>query len=101
MKGSLRFPLLLVCLAVLSLGRATGREAPLRIGVLFWHDSPNDTAALSGVKEGFRLAGMNAEFDVVDAGEDRPKADAALAGWERRKFDLVYAMGTSAALRAK
>jgi len=101
MKGSLRFILLVALFPCLAQGFVEGREGPFRIGVLFWHDSPNDTAALGGVKEGFRLAGMKAEFDVVSAGEDRAKADAALAGWEKRKFDLVYALGTSAALRAK
>ncbi|MEN8148666.1 MAG: ABC transporter substrate-binding protein [Planctomycetota bacterium] len=101
MKGLPRILLLVLFAAALAAGRADGREDTLRIGVLFWHDSPNDTAAYEGVKDGFRLAGMKAEWLVVSAGEDREAADRALEAWEAAGVDLVYALGTSAALRAK
>jgi putative tryptophan/tyrosine transport system substrate-binding protein len=101
MKSPLRF-LVLLTLALLWTS-STGIQArePFRVGVLFWHSSPNDEKAFEGVRSGFELAGIPVHFTRADAGEDRERAKALLTDWRDRKFDLVYAMGTSAALRAK
>lgn len=72
-----------------------------RVGVLFWHDSPNDAAAFDGVNEGFALAGLRPVFEVVRAAGDDAAAREALRDFERRGLDLVYALGTGAALRAR
>ncbi|MHC4470529.1 MAG: ABC transporter substrate-binding protein [Planctomycetota bacterium] len=100
MKGSPLFPLLF--LVFLALPAAAGSRAkPYKVGVLFWHESPNDKAAFEGVKEGFRLAGMEWEHQVVNVASRPERAEAVLRGWEEAEYDLVYAMGTSAALQAK
>jgi putative ABC transport system substrate-binding protein len=101
MKRPPRIALLATLLVGLVAGGARGSGSPRKVGVLFWHDSPNDTAAFAGVREGFELARIPVEFEVVTANEDGEKADAALRSFERREFDLVYALGTEAALRAK
>lgn len=79
---------------------APGKERP-RVGVLFWHDSPNDREAFAGVRDGFALAGMDPIFEVVEARGDDAAARAALSDFEARSVDLVYAMGTGSALRAR
>lgn len=94
-------PLLLALLLLTASPTAASAPEPARIGVLFWHSSPNDEVAFLGVKSGFALAGISVEFERVDAGEDADKARRALGDWRDREFDLVYAMGTSAALRAR
>jgi putative ABC transport system substrate-binding protein len=88
---------------VLSTAPPTAASAPeaFRIGVLFWHESPNDELAYLGVKSGFALSRIAVEFERVYAAEDDERARRALLHWRDREFDLVYAMGTSAALRAK
>jgi len=77
-----------------------GRERP-RVGVLFWHDSPNDRVAFEGVRQGFALAGRDPIFEVVEARGDDSAARVALRDFEARRVDLVYALGTGAALRAR
>lgn len=76
------------------------RDRP-RIGVLFWHDSPNDRAAFEGIRDGFSLARVDPIFEVVEARGDDETARAALRDFEARGLDLVYALGTGAALRAR
>jgi putative ABC transport system substrate-binding protein len=78
----------------------SGKERP-RIGVLFWHDSPNDREAFQGVQDGFALAGYEPIFEVREARGDDAEARRALGDFEARGVDLVYAMGTGAALLAK
>jgi putative ABC transport system substrate-binding protein len=91
--------LALLAPVALALGVTAG-ERP-RVGVLFWHDSPNDREAFAGVRDGFALAGLDPIFEVVEAGGDDASARAALLDFESRGVDLVYAMGTGSALRAK
>jgi putative ABC transport system substrate-binding protein len=100
MRSSPIFPLLLVILLVLPAAARTGAE-PYKVGVLFWHESPNDDAAFEGVTEGFRLAKMDWTLERVNADRDAALAEKTLRGWEERGLDLVIAMGTSAALSAK
>jgi putative ABC transport system substrate-binding protein len=100
MRGFLRF---LVIGAVLLPALAAGEEQrrPFRVGVLFWHDSPNDAIAFEGVKRGFALGRIPVEFDPIDVAKDADRARAVLESWETREYDLVYAMGTQSALIAK
>lgn len=81
--------------------RGAAAAPPVRIGVLIWHESPNDELAYEGVRAGFELAGIQATFEVARAGEDAGAAEQILAGFRQRGFDLVYALGTEAARRAK
>jgi putative ABC transport system substrate-binding protein len=94
------FILLLPIVAAGPLGAQEERHGFV-VRVLFWDESPNDKLAFQGVKEGFALAGIrwNYTFEMVNG--DREKADAFLRAWEAEGVDLVYAMGTQAALRAK
>ncbi len=95
--------LLILLAGLLLTGRPTAISAPenFRIGVLFWHASPNDELALKGVRSGLALSRIKAQLEVVNADKDAEQARATLESWRDRKFDLVYAMGTSAALRAR
>lgn len=79
---------------------ASAGERP-RVGVLFWHDSPNDRETFAGVRDGFALAGIEPIFEVVEARGDDAAARTALADFQTRGMDLVYAMGTGSALRAR
>jgi putative ABC transport system substrate-binding protein len=89
----------------------TGQESPptryrpagenaLRFGVLFWHDSPNDAAALAGIREALEEAGKPHAFDIGQADSSREKAVRLLEGFRQEPVDLVFAMGTEAALLA-
>ncbi len=101
----MRAPARLAALAASLIVTAAALSAPVaerpRVGVLYWHDSPNDRAAFDGVREGFAVAGLDPVFEVVEARGDDGAAKAALADFQARGMDLVYAMGTGAALRAK
>jgi putative ABC transport system substrate-binding protein len=101
MKGPL--PILHVLIALVLLFSPGAAEDPklYRIGVLFWHDSPNDREAWTGIQDGFRLAGLRASFDEAWVEEDTERADERITAWEAAGYDLVYAMGTKAALRAR
>jgi len=60
-----------------------------RIGVLFWHDSPNDRAAFEGIRDGFSLAPPEPIFEVVEARGDDGAAREALAQVKKNPPDLV------------
>ncbi|MCA8973186.1 MAG: ABC transporter substrate-binding protein [Planctomycetes bacterium] len=72
-----------------------------RIGVFFWHDSPNDLAAFAGIKAGLERAHIGGEFLERHAGSDPARATAALRTLRAAGCDLVFAMGTQSALLAK
>jgi putative ABC transport system substrate-binding protein len=69
-------------------------------GVLFWHDSPNDFAALEGIRTALWRSGRPHELLVETAHEDERRAAEILARWREQPVDLVFAMGTRAALLA-
>lgn len=73
---------------------------PLRLGVFFWHDSPNDEAAFEGIRTALAEIGRPHEFAVERAAEDRAAAERSLDGFRARRVDAVFAMGTQAALLA-
>ena len=72
-----------------------------RFGVLFWHSSPNDEAALAGLRDGLRQRGWPHRLDVQRANEDEKKARAILDAFVRQKVDVVFSLGTKATLLAK
>lgn len=82
-----------------------GQEVPAvdarRLGVFFWHDSPNDLATFAGIREGLRQARLPCTFVEQRADSDPGKAKAALAALRTANCDLVFAMGTQAALLAR
>ena len=69
------------------------------IGVFFWHESSNDYIAFEGVKDGFKIAGVECEFDIQKAEGDESKANKIVHEFNRKKLDLIYAMGTGAVKR--
>lgn len=101
MRGSPFLLLTLVSLFLCTPLRAEREEdrPGYKVGVLFWHDSENDKEALRGIRAGFELAGMPANFEVVNVNEDAAAAARQLSAWGEN--DLVYAMGTAAARQAK
>lgn len=82
-------------------GRAPQTSArPLRLGAFFWHDSPNDTAAFEGIRAALADVGRPHELLVERAGEDLDEAERILGSFRERGVDLLFAMGTQAALLA-
>jgi putative ABC transport system substrate-binding protein len=73
-------------------------KAPLRLGVFFWHDSPNDRAAFEGIQQGMRDAQLAPQWLLRRADADQAKATAMIADLRAQHCDLVFAMGTQAAL---
>ncbi len=79
-----------------------------RIGVLFWHDSPNDEVALDGIRAAFAETRHAHELIVRNADSDSDKAASILdeflgegdATDTPATVDLVFAMGTRATLLA-
>jgi putative ABC transport system substrate-binding protein len=73
---------------------------PARLGVLSWHDSPNDQAAFAGIKDGMKLCRLPCEFVERRADADVQRGAAALAELRELRCALVFALGTQAALMA-
>lgn len=101
MRGSLLFIFVFTAIALAPAAPLAGQDSPLRVGVLFWHDSPNDALALRGVRDGFELAEIKAQFTEVNVKEDPVAAQRTLRAWEEAGYDLIYALGTSATRQAK
>jgi putative ABC transport system substrate-binding protein len=90
-------------LAIAALGaqqEAVQQQAVRKLGVFFWHDSPNDAAAFAGIRAGLATAGIRAEFVERRADSDAAKATGALADLRAADCALVFAMGTEATLLA-
>ena len=78
--------------------RAQDDPAPWRLGVFFWHDAPNDLQALDGIRAALAAHGRAHELVLRTAGEDPEQAAEQLGELDRMGLDLVFAMGTQAAL---
>lgn len=74
---------------------------PLRLAAFFWHDSPNDITALGGIKEALAASGLPHELTEYRADSDTARGAAILQQLRRQPCDMVFAMGTNAALLAK
>jgi len=88
--------------------RAAG-DSTWRLGVLFWHDSPNDEIALDGIRAALAETKHPHELIVRNADSDPAKAASILdefrgasksAGSTDGPVDLLFAMGTRATLLA-
>tara|TARA_R110002072_G_scaffold105744_1_gene231160 strand:- start:42619 stop:43851 length:1233 start_codon:yes stop_codon:yes gene_type:complete len=71
-------------------------QTPPRIGVFFWHDSPNDEVTFAGVKQGLLDAKVEATFVVRQANSDTELAARQLRELQGMPCDLVLALGTRA-----
>ena len=80
---------------------AQDTPAPRKLGVFLWHDSPNDLATLAGIRAALQQAGLPHVFVDHRAGSDPDRAKAALQALQAAHCDLVFALGTQAALLAK
>lgn len=95
-------------LLALLLGAATGLPCALAqkppkkhgVGVFLWHDSPNDRAALEGIRRGLRDAKVPANLTLRLADSDPALAKKQLEGLDGR-CDVVLALGTRATLLAR
>jgi putative ABC transport system substrate-binding protein len=83
------------------LDAAAAPEATPRIGVLFWHESPNDELAFEGFRSGLELAGIRPAFDIRQVHSDADEARRHLERWDSGSHDLVLALGTAAAQMAR
>ncbi|MEQ8764052.1 MAG: ABC transporter substrate binding protein, partial [Planctomycetota bacterium] len=81
--------------------RARPEEDEPTIGVLFWHQSPNDFVAFEGIRSGFESAGREPTFFARQASSSEDAAHRILDEFRARRVDLVFAMGTQASLLAK
>jgi putative ABC transport system substrate-binding protein len=78
----------------------TASPRPWRLGVFFWHDSPNDALALKGVTRALEESGRSHELITRQAHADRAEAERQVEELRDAHVDLVFAMGTEAALIA-
>ena len=81
-------------------GTSRPQTAERHLGVLFWHPSPNDFAALEGIRRGLTDAGIRHRLEVREAKEDEATARRILGEFEAAGVELVFALGTRAALLA-
>lgn len=97
----LAFALLVAAPAAQAIPATTApAAAPIRLGVFFWHDSPNDVQTFAGIRDGLQRAGVACEFVEVSAENDVQKGTQALAQLQRADCRLLFAMGTQATLLA-
>jgi putative ABC transport system substrate-binding protein len=82
---------------------AQERETPTpkRLTAFFWHDSPNDVAALEGIRAALAAAQLPHELSVLQADSDQRRGIELLASVGPANCDLLFAMGTQAALLAR
>ncbi|MFT7618809.1 MAG: putative ABC transport system substrate-binding protein [Planctomycetota bacterium] len=67
------------------------------IAVLLWHESPNDLAALKGLKRGLAAMKMGQNVFVLKANADEKKAKQLLKKTIADGVDLIVALGTRSA----
>lgn len=94
-------PLLWQVLAAQAPPSPAPTAAPKRLGVFFWHESPNDQATFRGIQLGLRQSGLPHTFVEQRADSDPKRAAAAFAALRQARCDLVFAMGTQSALLAR
>lgn len=97
------FPIVLAMLCAGVRTQASPADEPpaRRFGVLFWHASPNDEAAYRGIQRALAQVGLRHELLVRRAEENAEAGAEMLRGFEAEGVDLVFAMGTQAALLAR
>jgi putative ABC transport system substrate-binding protein len=92
-----------ICLSLAWTSPLPGQQPPRRhrLGVFLWHDSPNDLATLVGIRAGLERAQVDAEFVEHHAQSDPAAATAAFTALRQARCELVFVLGTQAALLAK
>ncbi|MGE0142627.1 MAG: ABC transporter substrate-binding protein [Planctomycetota bacterium] len=85
---------------VLAAQVAPSPERVLRLGVLYWHDSPNDRRAAEGIRRALDLGRRRYEWREVSADSDRERARSEIAALRAQGIDLLFALGTEASLIA-
>ncbi len=91
-----------LCSAQVDPGPSPARETGTwKFGAFFWHESPNDEVALDGVRAALAARGHPFDLIVRSAGGDADRAAQILAEMREESLDLVFAMGTQAALLCK
>jgi putative ABC transport system substrate-binding protein len=88
-------------LLVLLASALTAPALAHHFGVLFWHASPNDEAALRGIEKALAEIGRTDELTIVHADSDPERGRAELRRLRDEGVDLVFALGTEAALLAR
>jgi hypothetical protein len=98
-----RLPWLLLCLLCSRLpAQTTPDAAEKRLGVFFWHDSPNDVATFAGIRSGLERVACAASSSSAAPTPMPAKAKACVARTACSRLPgLVFALGTQAALVAK
>lgn len=91
-----RWWMTLVCCVGLTLAFAAQAADPYRVYVVTWRGV---TAAEEGFMSYFQERGIPTEFVLRDAARDHRRLETILAEIRRERPDLVYAFGTTAALR--
>jgi putative ABC transport system substrate-binding protein len=87
-----------ICLCFLFLD--TPPDEPWKFGVLFWHDSPNDVMAFNGIEKALAETGMKHALIKRNAHSEPDAVRSILEEFRKEKVDLIFAMGTEAALHA-
>lgn len=72
---------------------------PHRLGVFFWHESPNDEATYEGIRAGLAVSKVPHTLTVCRANADPARQEQAFAELRTADCELIFAMGTEAALR--
>lgn len=73
-------------------------EKPWKIGILMWHETVHDEAALKGFKAGIQLSGIPHVFDLQRAYSDKKKAKRFIRKWQNERIDLICCIGTKATI---
>jgi putative ABC transport system substrate-binding protein len=95
------FPLLSLVLTAQVPSPPAAPPTEKRLGVFFWHESPNDEATFRGIQQGLRQSGLPHRFVEHRANADPARAAAAFTALRQARCDLVFAMGTQSTLLAR
>lgn len=80
----------------LALAASAGAAQPIPVGVLYWHESPNDKAAFKGLKDGIAATGRAFQLIVRHARSDQERASQFIREFKHLGVRLVVALGTEA-----
>lgn len=115
-RGSIRTPLratrkalalsmwIAIAAVVTAAATATGQatpKTPLRFGVLFWHDAPNDKTTFDGFRRGWEIAKRPVTYDIRHAQQTREVAERHLRAFREADVDAVLTLGTEATLAGR
>lgn len=87
----------LACATSATSAERSNENKKWHIAVLLWHESPNDLAALGGIKRGLAAMDMGQNVVVLKANADEEKAKELLKSAIKKGADLLVALGTRAA----